>query len=210
MSGAPAMVANGQTANRIAKGWEVDPPYKYPFQVSIFGRGPSTGHSCGGTLITEWHVLTAGHCTQVFGGMTNDSFVIVGEHNIEDGVNEGGQNISVAEYYRREDHTIHGVPYMANDIGILKLAEKIKLGSHVGLVEWRDSPSARYDGQVATAIGWGRLRGSFRKPGQNHSEGTTDKSLDKLQEVEMTLLPQSDEYNATKITVDGWDGSPCT
>merc|ERR1719187_1419749 len=175
MSGAPAMVANGQTANRIAKGWEVDPPYKYPFQVSIFGRGPTTGHSCGGTLITEWHVLTAGHCTQTFGGMTNDSFVIVGEHNIEDGVNEGGQNISVAEYYRHERHTRHG---LVNDIGILKLAEKIKLGSHVGLVEWRDGPSARYDGEVATVIGWGRLRGRVR-PEQNDFESTTT-SLDKL------------------------------
>ena len=25
----------------------------------------------------------------------------------------------------------------------------------------------------------------------------------------MTVLPQSDEYNATKVTADGWDGSPC-
>ena len=35
MSGA---TANRQMANKIAKGWEVDPPYKYPFQVSISGK----------------------------------------------------------------------------------------------------------------------------------------------------------------------------
>ena len=32
------MDGNRQMANKIAKGWEVDPPYKYPFQVSISGE----------------------------------------------------------------------------------------------------------------------------------------------------------------------------
>ena len=40
MSGA---TANRQMANKIAKGWEVDPPYKYPFQVSINGKAVKDG-----------------------------------------------------------------------------------------------------------------------------------------------------------------------
>ena len=69
-------------------------------------------------------------------------------------MNEGGQRIPVAEYYLYNEGM--DLKWWVNDIAILRLAKKIILGDHVGLVEWRDSPSARYDGEVATAIGWGK------------------------------------------------------
>ena len=89
--------------------------------------------------------------------------MIVGEHNIEDKVNEGGQNISVAEYYIHEGFkTIFemivgqkSVATVENDIAILRVEEKIKLTDKVGLIEWRDSPSASYDGEVGIVTGWG-------------------------------------------------------
>ena len=122
---------------------------------------------CAGTIITEWHILTAAHCLFGVDPLDDKSFVIVGEHNIEDGVNEGGQNISVADYYIHEGYKtifemIKGYKSVAtveNDIAILRLEEKIKLTNKVGLIEWRDSPSANYDGEIGIATGWG-----YKKP----------------------------------------------
>ena len=68
--------------------------------------------------------------------------------------NEGGQKIEVAQVI------IHDYTFPDNDIAILKLKEKIQVGPNVGVIDWRDSPSARYEGKEATAIGWGRTENS--------------------------------------------------
>ena len=81
--------------------------------------------------------------------------MIVGEHNYkpyyEDSLDEGGQKIKVAEWI------VHHFNRKTtdNDIAILRLKEKIQVGNNVGLIEWRDSPSATYEGMDATVIGWG-------------------------------------------------------
>ena len=118
---------------------------------------PIVNKVCGGTIITEWHILTAAHCVideagpQGIGVLeTTQVNVTVGVHNR----NEGGQKIAVAQWiihdlYFKNSTTIE------NDIAILKLKEKIQVGPNVAVIDWRDSPSARYEGKEATAIGWG-------------------------------------------------------
>ena len=76
----------------------------------------------------------------------------VGVHNR----NEGGQKIEVAQWIIHDYNDTIG----DNDIAILKLKEKIQVGPNVGVIDWRDSPSARYEGKEATAIGWGRTENS--------------------------------------------------
>ena len=74
---------------------------------------------------------------------------------VGDGVNEGGQRIRVAEYYIHEGYYNDMLEPLENDIAILRLEEKINLTNRVGMIEWRDSPTANYDGEVGIVIGWG-------------------------------------------------------
>ena len=78
----------------------------------------------------------------------------VGEHNPKDGKDEGGQRIEAAQWI------IHDYNGIDNDIAILRLKQKIQLGKKVRLIDWRDSPSAKYEGMEATTIGWGSTENS--------------------------------------------------
>ena len=107
---------------------------------------------CGGTIITEWHILTAAHCLiQPPPSWIKQVHVIVGEHNPKDGKDEGGREMEVAQWIIHD----YKADIMDNDIAILRLKEKIQVGKNVGLIDWRDSSSAKYEGKEATAIGWG-------------------------------------------------------
>ena len=64
-------VSNGaqveEITNRIINGQEAS-PNEYPWQVALVRAG---GHSpiCGGSIISDRHILTAAHCTNDIKGM---------------------------------------------------------------------------------------------------------------------------------------------
>ena len=76
---------------RIINGTEVNPPHKYPWLVSVFWNGCFANgicgigrHVCGGSIINEKYVITAGHCcfldTSISGPTKNGVFVLTGIH----------------------------------------------------------------------------------------------------------------------------------
>uniref|UniRef100_A0A061R1K6 Serine protease like protein n=1 Tax=Tetraselmis sp. GSL018 TaxID=582737 RepID=A0A061R1K6_9CHLO len=67
----PGEAEQGQLQPRIVGGWEAEPE-RYPYMVYLFGNG----FLCGGTLISERAVLTAGHCEGF-------SRAYVGVHDLE-------------------------------------------------------------------------------------------------------------------------------
>ena len=90
-------------------------PGEYPWQVAVLTRsgGPNTfGVICGGTLISQFEVVTAAHCTT---GNKHDVYrVRVGSQ-----LRSGGTEISVSTH---EEHPQFNATTLQNDAAVLHLA----------------------------------------------------------------------------------------
>nr|ABV60301.1 putative chymotrypsin [Lutzomyia longipalpis] len=114
-----------------------------PYQVSLQNR---FGHSCGGSIIDERWVITAAHCIK--GVQTSALTVVAGTNDL---TKEG------VKYYPEQFfiHSRYDKPSFANDVGLIKLTERVKFTDKVKKIEYdyRIVP----DGAVVRLTGWGRL-----------------------------------------------------
>merc|ERR1719354_1400443 len=143
-------------------GGSVVKAYSLPYQVEI----QTNGYMCGGTIINKRYVLTAMHClsdARQNKHPVDKVRVVVGEHNICDGVNEGGQMIGVEKFIERADYN---KPYMMNDIAILKLKSDIKFSDKVKPACIPTDTSKTYVGATATVSGWGGTVANSPEEGQ--------------------------------------------
>merc|ERR1712243_168678 len=75
-------IKGGTQSDRIVGGQETE-QHEYPWQVGLVSRNGKTPW-CGGTLISDRHILTAAHCTE---GSTAASIqILLGEHRTNDDV----------------------------------------------------------------------------------------------------------------------------
>merc|ERR1712203_1083825 len=98
--------ASVSSSNRIVGGKEVNPKGKLPYQVyfnpcKCNSDGMCRCGMCGGTIVNKKFVITAAHC---YNSMFTDLRVIVGEHNLCDGVNEGGKVVKVKKITLHPDY----------------------------------------------------------------------------------------------------------
>ncbi|CAH1400952.1 unnamed protein product [Nezara viridula] len=121
---------------------------EYPWMVII-----NTG--CGGSIITEYHVLTAAHCTD--GEEASSMMVISGLHYRVRGKNQFMRRHQVSEIiqhprYDREAGYI-------NDISVLLLSDKIIFNQRVGPV---CMPYTKFTlvGKDIKITGWGATKGT--------------------------------------------------
>lgn len=142
---------------------------EYPWQAAL---ADESGHQfCGGSLITDLHVVTAAHC--VTGMKPGDLEVRLREHHLHQlsgtvlvtkGVN---QIISHKKYNFKND---------LNDIAILTLDSVVNVSPSLLPVCLPSNAKATYGGVTATVTGWGAT-----------SSGGT--SSDVLREVDVPVLP---------------------
>merc|ERR1719219_2067393 len=143
--------AAASSSGRIVGGSEVSPKYKYPYQIYF----QANGYMCGGTIINKRYVLTAMHCLYDKSGNehpVSKTSVIVGEHNLNDGVNEGGQYIQVEKFIKRSDYDSTNI---VNDIAILKLKSDIKFTNNVKPACLPTDTSKTYVGEWGIVSGYG-------------------------------------------------------
>merc|ERR1711910_165894 len=138
------------STDRIVGGKEVNPKGKLPYQVMFFPCAPSGQCGlCGGTIVNKKFVITAAHC---WDSRFTNLRVIVGEHSICDGINEGGKVINVKKATMHPDYN---KKTMDNDIAVLELSEELTFTDKIKPACLPSSASKDFSGTASTISGWG-------------------------------------------------------
>ncbi|KAJ2491934.1 hypothetical protein IWW37_001906 [Coemansia sp. RSA 2050] len=150
---------------------------QYPFAAFLMIRDGDETAFCGGSIISNQWIMTAGHCvvnTNSHGNSLNVSIPITKDHprslaerkkkskypmvkakNIRVGVGNV-YNAHSTPYHVSKVH-VHpdlNLDYFDNDIALIKLSKKLKFSTHVQPVKI-DTDSIP-DGLTVTGIGWGK------------------------------------------------------
>lgn len=145
------------------KGWRVEDEETLPWQATLFSHEDGQWRFfCGGTLIAERAVLTAGHCVwktsadtvRVALGILSSDLSAAGEH---------AQVIDVERIELPEAYQDHESNY-GSDVALLILKGAVVVGSAVGpvcLPRYPDATLAEAQGNGALALVAGKFFFSF-------------------------------------------------
>jgi len=128
---------------------------EYPWQVGLVSRNGRTPF-CGGTLISDRHVMTAAHCTA--GQSASNIRIILGEHKTDDA---SQTKVEVATI---TDDPLYNSNTMKNDFSILTLKEPVTFTREISPACLPSDTNQLYAGQVATVSGWGTLQSNGNQP----------------------------------------------
>jgi len=150
-------LCDGRTTN-IINGQDVDPPGKYPWQVSL--QYTSGFHFCGGSIISPTWILSAAHC--VPDGDERGRQVVVGLHD-KDGKRYGKPVAHTVKKIIVHAEYIGGKTWEGSDIALLELDEAIVYNEFTKAVEM-DTRGNWEDMQGCVLTGWGSQGGSLGSP----------------------------------------------
>merc|ERR1740131_196862 len=167
--------------NRIIGGEETE-INEYPWMaVLTVLNGETRFFTCGGSLISDWWILTAAHCVV---DLQDRYFqVSLGDHDRKTSAESMSITIDVTEVHIHPDYgNDNDILDVNNDFALLKLKTPIAWGSnsHIRPI-CLPSVYDEYDTYEAIATGWG-LTKSPSLPGPRPSPA------DKLQEVKLTVI----------------------
>ncbi|KAK9875991.1 hypothetical protein WA026_011092 [Henosepilachna vigintioctopunctata] len=133
-------------------------PGQWPWHAALYhSKGIQLMYTCGGTLISANHILTAAHC--VTRPRTNrpinpqNLLVYLGKYNL----NKFGTEIQDKEVVDIYVHPEYNYSVFYNDISILRLGEPAQFTNYVRpICLWQGSDDLNeIEGHYGTVVGWG-------------------------------------------------------
>jgi len=138
-----------QWEGRIVGGREARPG-QFPHQASL--RNNHRRHFCGGSVLNNFYVLTAAHCTQGRLAIPANIRVAVGSHNL---INDGTELL----VERVINHPNYNRPTrLSNDIAIIRVATRIQYSPRVRPVRLPPGNVANQGNVNCRLSGWGQIR----------------------------------------------------
>ncbi|XP_055619897.1 collagenase-like [Toxorhynchites rutilus septentrionalis] len=140
---------------------------QFPYQAMLKIATPRGNALCGGSLLSDEWVLTAGHCVE-----NASSFeVTLGAVDFKDQGNDERVVMNSTEYTRHEQYQAGSA---TNDIALIRLPQKVQLSDRIQPVKL---PSGHddYNRRQAIVSGWGK-------------ENDWGGAADKLQYTQLTVI----------------------
>ncbi|KAM4544629.1 coagulation factor IXb isoform 2-T2 [Odontesthes bonariensis] len=189
----PTIRAEDNVNQRIVGGDEAVPG-EIPWQVSLMSHSDSLMRAqpfCGGSLLSEFWVITAAHCLTQADVTKKRFFIRAGEHDIN--VDDGTESDHlVAERHIHPSYEFEKSQYN-HDIALLKLASPVELSNHrrpICLGPKDFIQNLLRESSSSLVSGWGRLK----------FQGLEATKLQKLAvpHVDRTLCKQSSQDHITR------------
>ncbi|XP_036974338.1 coagulation factor IXb [Acanthopagrus latus] len=190
----PTITAEQNTDQRIVGGDEASPG-QIPWQVALMSHSATLQRAepfCGGSLLSEYWVITAAHCLAQADIANRVFFVRVGEHDVKK-VEGDERDHEVAERHIHHMYDFNNSPYN-NDIALLKLATPVELSNKrrpicLGPKDFIEN--LLRESRTSLVSGWGRIK--FLGP-----EATKLQKLE-VPYVDRTLCKESSRYHVTRL-----------
>ncbi|XP_044261229.1 transmembrane protease serine 9-like [Tribolium madens] len=154
---------------------------QFPWQVAIYVTQPGASNLCGGALLNEKWVLTAGHCVK-----DASKFEIALGSNSLKGDDSSRVVFQTTKYILHENYNKNT---LANDIGLIPLPQDVSFNDNIQPVSLPSKGLT--DGTLVTISGWGLT-----------SDGNEEASPD-LMYVDLVTISDSDCASAYGFLNDG-------
>nr|KAF7406698.1 hypothetical protein H0235_014354 [Vespula pensylvanica] len=129
-------------------GEKISKPHDFPWIVVLLNAGSV---HCGGALINDRYVLTAGHCVRWT--KVNDITVGLGVYDVDDP--NDGYIVPIDKMILHENFTSN-IIHDNNDIALIKLKNVVEYNAYVQPICFPNK-DANYTGQKVKVTGWGTV-----------------------------------------------------